>query len=124
VLDARLPSVAVTAYNRPDGLARVLDDLEREGLAGSRVHIYDDAMAVGRLVFLGPGHVRSPSAWPMSTSATATTRLPPALRPDLDSSCAQIRARSRRYCHAPDGTHSGSYLDRLHTAVSDLAREP
>lgn len=33
----------VTAYNRPDGLARVLDDLEREGLAGPRVHIYDDA---------------------------------------------------------------------------------
>jgi FkbM family methyltransferase len=35
--------VVVTAYNRPDGLARVLDDLEREGLAGSRVHVYDDA---------------------------------------------------------------------------------
>jgi FkbM family methyltransferase len=43
VLDARLPSVVVTAYNRPDGLARVLDDLEREGLVGPRVHIYDDA---------------------------------------------------------------------------------
>jgi FkbM family methyltransferase len=43
MLDARLPSVVVTAYNRPDGLARVLDDLKREGLAGSRVHIYDDA---------------------------------------------------------------------------------
>ena len=43
MLDARLPSVVVTAYNRPDGLARVLDDLEREGLGGSRVHIYDDA---------------------------------------------------------------------------------
>jgi hypothetical protein len=43
VLDARLPSVLVTAYNRPDGLARVLDDLEREGLVGRRVHIYDDA---------------------------------------------------------------------------------
>ena len=35
--------MVVTAYNRPDGLARVLDDLEREGLAGPRVHIYDDA---------------------------------------------------------------------------------
>jgi len=35
--------VVVTAYNRPDGLARVLDDLEREGLAGPRVHVYDDA---------------------------------------------------------------------------------
>jgi len=35
--------VVVTAYNRPDGLARVLDDLEREGLAGPCVHIYDDA---------------------------------------------------------------------------------
>lgn len=43
MLDARLPSVVVTAYNRPDGLARVLDDLDREGLAGPRVHIYDDA---------------------------------------------------------------------------------
>ena len=43
MLGARLPSVVVTAYNRPDGLARVLDDLEREGLAGPRVHIYDDA---------------------------------------------------------------------------------
>lgn len=35
--------VVVTAYNRPDGLARLLDDLEREGLAGPRVHVYDDA---------------------------------------------------------------------------------
>jgi FkbM family methyltransferase len=34
--------VVVTAYNRPDGLARLLDDLEREGLTGPRVHVYDD----------------------------------------------------------------------------------
>jgi hypothetical protein len=35
--------VVVTAYDRPDGLARLLDDLTREGLAGPQVHIYDDA---------------------------------------------------------------------------------
>ncbi len=35
--------MVVTAYNRPDGLARVLDDLEREGLVGPRTHVYDDA---------------------------------------------------------------------------------
>jgi FkbM family methyltransferase len=43
VHDARFDSVVVTAYDRPDGLARLLDDLEREGLGGERVHIYDDA---------------------------------------------------------------------------------
>ncbi|GAA1553036.1 hypothetical protein GCM10009789_03220 [Kribbella sancticallisti] len=35
--------VVVTAYDRPDGLARLVDDLEREGLAGSLVQVYDDA---------------------------------------------------------------------------------
>lgn len=35
--------MVVTAYNRPNGLARVLDDLEREGLVGPRTHVYDDA---------------------------------------------------------------------------------
>lgn len=41
--EAQLGSVVVTAYGRPDGLARVLDDLEREGLTGARVKVYDDA---------------------------------------------------------------------------------
>jgi len=35
--------LVVTVYDRPDGLARLVDDLEREGLTGPRVHVYDDA---------------------------------------------------------------------------------
>jgi len=37
------PRVIVTAYDRPDGLARLVDDLAREGLTGPQTHIYDDA---------------------------------------------------------------------------------
>lgn len=43
VSDGAQAHVVVTAYDRPDGLARVIDDLEREGLTGPRVHVYDDA---------------------------------------------------------------------------------
>lgn len=40
--DARF-RVIVTTYNRADGLARLLDDLERENLLGPSVYVCDDA---------------------------------------------------------------------------------
>ena len=101
------PCVVITTYARPDSLALLLDDIERDQPAeGIDVRVYDDATPIPtRLSSSASARAAGPTGAPPSTTASAAgggggTR--------SSTTCARARPRCTTSCRTTCGCASAS----------------